>query len=56
MCSAGRGERKRTWLRGLDFESPARNLETGCDSSPCSIGLELSKDSARMMVYFVETC
>ena len=50
MCSARRGERKRTLLRGLGFESPARNLEIGCDSSLHSVSLELSKHSARMMV------
>ena len=53
---AGQGERKRTMLRGFGLKSLARNLETGCDSSHRSAGLEPSKDSTRMMVYFVETC
>ena len=43
-------------LRGFGLKSLARNLETGCDSSHRSAGLEPSKDSTRMMVYFVETC
>ena len=55
MCLAGQGERKRTVLRGFSLKSPARNLETGCDNSHRSTGLELSKDSTRMMAYFVET-